>query len=366
MRIFKHGKICRVLCVAATVMFVGGIAPVFAAAEGQDKETSVTEIDNSASRKGDVSSSFDSKADNSQQGIGDRKVAKAEIPNDVSSKIYEAAQNANDANDKSMYAMIAAVVSALMALVSIIVAAFAKSDARSGLDKIRKLQMENASLKGRLERIENSSSRKQQTSARTRAGASSEDMQMWNTAADIMRRGNDVMDARSRQAQQQIRPTEPAAQAPHREPTLEELAASLVNNYNEIAGEIASGTATGVLRSRKKEFHSRYVGFSCINVNERMSNSDIKPDFSDMPSDEGTFVAMLIPGRQDIYGVVPQLNTVYDLIMHNVGGMKEAFTSNFDKSVGHYDRVIVVKPAIFHRQSNGSWMIMQQGILRLG
>lgn len=362
MRIFKHGKICRVLCVAATVTFIGGIAPVFAAAEGQDKETSVTEIDNSASRKGDVSSSFDSKADNSQQGTGDRKAARAEIPNDVSSKIYEAEKNANDAADKSMYAMIAAVVSALMALVSIIVAAFAKSDARSGLDKIRKLQMENASLKGRLERIENSSSRKPQASARTGAGGSSE----MSTAADIMRRGNDVMDARRRQAQQQIRPTEPAAQAPHREPTLEELAASLVNNYNEIAGEIASGTATGVLRSRKKEFHSRYVGFSCMNVNERMSNSDIKPDFSDMPSDEGTFVAMLIPGRQDIYGVVPQLNTVYDLIMHNVGGMKEAFTSNFDKSVGHYDRVIVVKPAIFHRQSNGSWMIMQQGILRLG
>ena len=362
MRIFKHEKICRVLCVAATVTFIGGIAPVFAAAEGQDKETSVTEIDNSASRKGDVSSSFDSKADNSQQGTGDRKAARAEIPNDVSSKIYEAEKNANDAAEKSMYAMVGSSAAVAMALVAIIVAASAKISARRGAEKIQKLHEENVALRRKLVQHEHSSSAKPQASARTGAGGSSE----MSTAADIMRRGNDVMDARRRQAQQQIRPTEPAAQAPHREPTLEELAASLVNNYNEIAGEIASGTATGVLRSRKKEFHSRYVGFSCMNVNERMSNSDIKPDFSDMPSDEGTFVAMLIPGRQDIYGVVPQLNTVYDLIMHNVGGMKEAFTSNFDKSVGHYDRVIVVKPAIFHRQSNGSWMIMQQGILRLG
>ena len=362
MRIFKHGKICRVLCVAATVTFIGGIAPVFAAAEGQDKETSVTEIDNSASRKGDVSSSFDSKADNSQQGTGDRKAARAEIPNDVSSKIYEAEKNANDAAEKSMYAMVGSSAAVAMALVAIIVAASAKISARRGAEKIQKLHEENVALRRKLVQHEHSSSAKPQASARTGAGGSSE----MNTAADIMRRGNDVMDARRRQAQQQLRPTEPAAPAPHREPPLEELAASLGNDDKERAGEIASGTATGVLRSRKKEFHSRYVGFSCINVNERMSNSDIKPDFSDMPSDEGTFVAMLIPGRQDIYGVVPQLNTVYDLIMHNVGGMKEAFTSNFDKSVGHYDRVIVVKPAIFHRQSNGSWMIMQQGILRLG
>lgn len=62
------------------------------------------------------------------------------------------------------------------------------------------------------------------------------------------------------------------------------------------------------------------------------------------------------------YAVVPNLVHPYDKQLHEAGGMKETFASNFEGGV--YSHMEVKLPAIF-RKKDGRWLIEQPGLIRL-
>ena len=74
------------------------------------------------------------------------------------------------------------------------------------------------------------------------------------------------------------------------------------------------------------------------------------------------FWAWPMPGAIGRYAVVPNPYIPYEKKLHEEGGMKETFASNFESGV--YRKIEVRMPAIF-RNSNGNWRIDQPGIIRV-
>lgn len=74
------------------------------------------------------------------------------------------------------------------------------------------------------------------------------------------------------------------------------------------------------------------------------------------------FWAYPLPAAADRYAVVPNPSIPYEKQIHEEGGMKETFASNFESGVC---RSITVKmPALF-RNEGGNWIIDQPGLLHV-
>ena len=74
------------------------------------------------------------------------------------------------------------------------------------------------------------------------------------------------------------------------------------------------------------------------------------------------FWAYPLPGAADRYAVVPNPSIPYEQKIHEEGGMKETFASNFETGVC---RSITVKmPALF-RNAGGNWLIDQPGMIHV-
>ena len=67
---------------------------------------------------------------------------------------------------------------------------------------------------------------------------------------------------------------------------------------------------------------------------------------------------------EDMFAVVPNPIKGYTKTLHEKGGMKETFASNFDEVDKDVPRIQVKLPAIF-THDNGTWIIAQPGIVKL-
>ena len=102
--------------------------------------------------------------------------------------------------------------------------------------------------------------------------------------------------------------------------------------------------------------------FTCTNYDLRMRKNSQPPVFkATNSSSSGTYWALQID-RQGSYIVVPNPSLNYENQIHSVGGMKEAFQSNYDS--GNYGHIEVLRPALF-RCVNENWSIQKPGQLRL-
>ena len=67
---------------------------------------------------------------------------------------------------------------------------------------------------------------------------------------------------------------------------------------------------------------------------------------------------------EDMFAVVPNPVQGYTKALHEKGGMKETFASNFEEKEKDAARIQVKLPAIF-THDNGTWIITQPGIVKL-
>lgn len=154
-------------------------------------------------------------------------------------------------------------------------------------------------------------------------------------------------------------PVAPQPAAPPKPMTLEDEYAPFVAAYNDLMQRVKSMGVAG--QDAKKEFVSRFQvrAFSCVNYTERVNRPDLPPRFADASSAlTGNFWAF--PVRGDTFAVVPNIKT-YEGQLHDTGGLKEAFISNFMPGKT-FQSIYVVRPAIF---GVGWASIVQQGELRL-
>ncbi len=78
--------------------------------------------------------------------------------------------------------------------------------------------------------------------------------------------------------------------------------------------------------------------------------------------DISNYWAWPVPGQDDAYVVVPNPLPEYDEKLHNEGGMKETFASNYE--TGTFHQIQVKLPARFQQQL-GVWNIIQPGVIRV-
>ena len=134
--------------------------------------------------------------------------------------------------------------------------------------------------------------------------------------------------------------------------------ASFIRDYNALP-------KTGALsdKASRTDFAKKYgvVYFTCNNTTQRVNNPSLPPAFCDADSVSSScfWAYPLTEGR---YAVVPNQRLSYDETLHNYGGMKESFQSNY--TGGAYDHIQVVQPAEYMRYM-GRWRLSKQGLLRL-
>lgn len=101
--------------------------------------------------------------------------------------------------------------------------------------------------------------------------------------------------------------------------------------------------------------------FTCANRDLRVAQDSLPPVFQTTDSSSGTYWALQIDRKGGCI-VVPNPSLKYENQIHSVGGMKEAFQSNYDS--GSYGHIEVLRPAIF-QCVNEDWNLQKAGHLRL-
>jgi len=85
--------------------------------------------------------------------------------------------------------------------------------------------------------------------------------------------------------------------------------------------------------------------------------------FAAVDGEESDFWAFPLKDYKGKFAVVPNPTLTYTEKLHNQGGMKETFASNYDSGI--YRHIEAKIPAIFeHKDDN--WKIEQPGLIRLG
>ena len=131
---------------------------------------------------------------------------------------------------------------------------------------------------------------------------------------------------------------------------------SFVQEYNALMSQRNNSMAA---RDAKRQFvqDNRLRGFDCVNYEARMNHPEQAPIFAENGNPaQAYFWALQLQGDQ--YAVVPNLKA-YEGQVHQTGGMKEVFDSNYQ--AGSYAGIMVLKPAIF----SGLSQLLQKGQLRL-
>lgn len=131
-----------------------------------------------------------------------------------------------------------------------------------------------------------------------------------------------------------------------------------VEAYNSLM-QRAKGMQGMEVKNARTGFISQFGvrAFKCVNFQSRVSHPELPPQFADESPVTGSFWAIPIQG--DRYAVVPNLKT-YEAQIHDTGGMKEAFHSNFIPGKT-FNSIMVVRPAIFA----AGWTLRELGELRL-
>lgn len=117
-------------------------------------------------------------------------------------------------------------------------------------------------------------------------------------------------------------------------------------------------------KQARTAFVQKYTirAFACTNYDERMRQPGLQPLYADVSTPMGgPYWAVRLP-QQENYVVVPNLTLNYENQVHIVGGMKEAFLSNYQQ--GSYAHIEVIQAADFG-YANGHWTILRPGRIRL-
>ena len=78
---------------------------------------------------------------------------------------------------------------------------------------------------------------------------------------------------------------------------------------------------------------------------------------------DGSFWAWQMPDDKHMFAVVPNPQAAYDQELHEKGGMKETFASNYTEGES-YAYIEVTLPALV-RDTSGKWTVEQPGIIQL-
>lgn len=135
---------------------------------------------------------------------------------------------------------------------------------------------------------------------------------------------------------------------------------AFVEEFNQFSGGMKKSGASEACEKFVKE--KKIVLLMCLDHAAEVDGQPA-PKFAEVQSvSVSGFWAYPLPGVADRYAVVPNPSIPYEQKIHEEGGMKETFASNFESGVC---RSIAVKmPALFHNVG-GNWIIDQPGMIHV-
>ena len=143
-------------------------------------------------------------------------------------------------------------------------------------------------------------------------------------------------------------------------PLKQEVWQAFVDDYNNLARSMDVPKADKACESFVR--NNRLHLLICVEPSD-MENGGGTPLYA--PVDEvelSNFWAWQVPGKADVFVVVPNPLVEYNEELHNHKGMKETFASNYEK--GNFKQLQVKLPAQF-MQRLGAWKIVQPGVIKV-
>lgn len=172
--------------------------------------------------------------------------------------------------------------------------------------------------------------------------------------------------------QQQSRPQKmapasaPEPQAPVGAPLSQPMSvqqpwAAMLQDYNSLAASMKAPRAEEACKAFVAKYHIQLL----TTTEHKVQGTDGKlvPQFvMAVTLNDSTYWGWALPGQPDMAVVVPNPLHGYDQQLHEEGGMKETFASNYE--TGSYTELTVKLPAEF-RIADQTWLIQQPGVLRV-
>lgn len=153
--------------------------------------------------------------------------------------------------------------------------------------------------------------------------------------------------------------TEPVPAGPQAaEP--EELWSEFVSDYNSLAASMDVPKALHACATFAETYRLSFL--ICVDHAAR-ENGQIAPKFTAVDQlEQSTYWCWPVPDTIGAFVVVPNPLNAYDEDLHNEGGMKETFASNYES--GCCKEIRVRLPAKFQQQG-GNWKIIQPGVIKV-
>ena len=128
-----------------------------------------------------------------------------------------------------------------------------------------------------------------------------------------------------------------------------------INEYNEFAQKLSGEGTEKICGQFLRQHH--LIALTCI----KHDSGDV--EFSPVQNEaEGKYWAWAMPNA-GIYAVVPNPHAKLNQEMHEMGGMKETFASNY-KDGAKYKYGLVTQPAMVF-DNHGKWTINRPGVIKL-
>lgn len=183
---------------------------------------------------------------------------------------------------------------------------------------------------------------------------------------------HDVREIKNSIAQYQVREVapadkggaEPAVDKPKAPPAENQLQSEVwgkfVADYNNLAKSMNVPRAQEACESFVKDYGLHLL--ICVE-SASLNDSGKTPEYAPVDKvDLSNYWAWNVTGLPDDFVVVPNPLHGYDEKLHNQGGMKVTFASNYE--TGQCREIQVKLPAHFSKRL-GAWKIMQPGVIRL-
>lgn len=133
-----------------------------------------------------------------------------------------------------------------------------------------------------------------------------------------------------------------------------------VDDYNNLANSMNVPRAAEACENFVRSYNLNLL--ICVDNQSSESGSNT-PMYAPVDKVElSNYWAWNVTGQPEDFAVVPNPLVEYDEKLHNRGGMKETFASNYER--GSYKQIQVKLPAHFS-QHLGAWKILQPGVIRL-
>ena len=133
-----------------------------------------------------------------------------------------------------------------------------------------------------------------------------------------------------------------------------------VEEYNNVARTASAPNMEAAVKKFADD--KKLTPLMCIEPAAMDGNRPMPKFISVTDIMKANFWAWAYPSDEKRFAIVPNPAIPYVEALHNEGGMKETFASNFDK--GEYKEIEVKLPAIFENH-DGNWIIEQPGLIRL-